>query len=47
MPTGAYNLKSFGGILAEFATMPELNLYSITGPTSAAFYASKVQHRQL
>lgn len=42
MPTGAYNLKSFGGILAEFATiMPELNLYSITGPTSAAFYASK------
>jgi len=42
MPTGAYNLKAFGGILSEFADiMPHLNLYSITGPTSAAFYASK------
>jgi hypothetical protein len=42
MPTGAYNLKPFGEILSEFAeTMPDLRLYSITGPTSAAFYASK------
>jgi len=42
MPTGAYNLKAFGGILSEFGEiMPDLNLYSITGPTSAAFYASK------
>jgi len=42
MPTGAYNLKAFGGILSEFGEiMPNLNLYSITGPTSAAFYASK------
>jgi len=41
MPTGAYNLDQFGGILSDFGElMPELNLYSITGPTSAAFYAS-------
>jgi hypothetical protein len=42
MPTGAYNLKPFGEILSEFAEiMPDLNMYSITGPTSAAFYATK------
>jgi len=41
MPTGAYNLDQFGKILSDFAElMPELNLYSVTGPTSAAFYAS-------
>ena len=32
----------FGEILSEFAEiMPDLNLYSITGPMSAAFYASE------
>ncbi len=41
MPTGAYSLKPYGKILSEFAgIMPELNVYSITGPTSAAFYAT-------
>jgi hypothetical protein len=42
MPTGAYGLKAFGGLLADAAElMPEVNFYSITGPTSAAFYASE------
>jgi hypothetical protein len=43
MPTGSSgNLAHFGEIMAEFARiMPEVNVYSITGPTSAAFYASK------
>jgi hypothetical protein len=42
MPTGAYGLKNFGRLLAEAAElMPEVNFYSITGPTSAAFYASE------
>ena len=42
MPAGASNLDLFGEILSEFAEiMPDLNLYSITGPTSAAFYASE------
>lgn len=43
MPTGSSgNLAHFGEIMADFARiMPELNVYSITGPTSAAFYASK------
>ncbi len=43
MPTGSSaNLELYGEIMSEFAQkMPELNVYSITGPTSAAFYASK------
>lgn len=42
MPTGAYGLKNFGRLLADAAElMPGVNFYSITGPTSAAFYASE------
>lgn len=43
MPTGSSgNLAHFGQILSDFARlMPDVNVYSITGPTSAAFYASK------
>ena len=42
MPTGAYRLKSFGKLLADTAELlPDISLYSITGPTSAAFYASE------
>ena len=43
MPTGSSgNLELYGEIMSDFAEiMPKLNVYSITGPTSAAFYASK------
>lgn len=42
MPTGAYRLKSFGKLLADAAELlPDISFYSITGPTSAAFYASE------
>ncbi len=42
MPTGARGLKSFGGLLAKAAELlPDVSFYSITGPTSAAFYASE------
>ncbi len=42
MPTGTYGLKNFGRLLAEAAElMPQVSFYSITGPTSAAFYASE------
>lgn len=42
MPTGAYRLKSFGKLLADTAEqLPDVSFYSITGPTSAAFYASE------
>ena len=43
MPTGSSgNLELHGEIMSDFAEiMPELNVYSITGPTSAAFYASE------
>lgn len=42
MPTGAYRLKSFGKLLADTAELlPNISFYSITGPTSAAFYASE------
>ncbi len=43
MPTGSSgNLALYGEIMSEFTQiMPEVNVYSITGPTSAAFYASK------
>ncbi len=43
MPTGSSgNLALYGEIMSEFAQiMPEVKVYSITGPTSAAFYASK------
>jgi hypothetical protein len=42
MPTGARGLKSFGGLLAQAAELlPDVSFYSITGPTSAAFYASE------
>ena len=41
MPTGANGLKSFGRLLAQTAELlPDVSFYSITGPTSAAFYAS-------
>ena len=42
MPTGAYRLKSIGKLLADAAELlPDICFYSITGPTSAAFYASE------
>lgn len=42
MPTGARGLKSFGSLLADAAELlPDVSFYSITGPTSAAFYASE------
>jgi hypothetical protein len=43
MPTGSSGtLELYGEIISEFAgIMPEVNVYSITGPTSAAFYASE------
>ncbi len=42
MPTGANNLDAFGGLLAKIAEiLPGKDIYSITGPTSASFYASE------
>ncbi len=43
MPAGSSgNLAHFGEIISEFAAiMPDVRVYSITGPTSAAFYASE------
>jgi len=41
MPTGTRGLESFGGLLAQTAELlPDVRFYSITGPTSAAFFAS-------
>jgi len=41
MPVGANGFKSFGSLLTDVAELlPDVNFYSITGPTSAAFYAS-------
>lgn len=41
MPTGSSNLKVYGSLLAEIAeVLPGKKLYSVTGPTSATFYAS-------
>lgn len=41
MPTGANGLKAFGSLLSDIALkIPGVNFYSVTGPTSAAFYAS-------
>lgn len=42
MPTGANNLDAFSDLLAEIAEiLPGKDIYSITGPTSASFYASE------
>lgn len=42
MPTGANNLKAYGSILMKIAeALPGKNIYSITGPTSAAYFASE------
>jgi hypothetical protein len=42
MPTGAKRLDAFGGLLAKITEiLPGKNIYSITGPTSASFYASE------
>lgn len=41
MPAGSIGFKSFGNLLSDAAALlPDVNFYSITGPTSAAFYAS-------
>ncbi|HEX2945707.1 MAG TPA: DHHW family protein [Clostridia bacterium] len=41
MPAGPNRLKAFGDLLTRIAeVLPGKNLYSITGPTSASFYAS-------
>jgi hypothetical protein len=41
MPTGANNLKAYGSVLTKIAeVLPGKNIYSITGPTSAAYFAS-------
>jgi hypothetical protein len=41
MPTGANNLKAYGSVLTNIAeVLPGKNIYSITGPTSAAYFAS-------
>lgn len=42
MPTGANNLKAYGSVLTKIAgVLPDKNIYSITGPTSAAYFASE------
>ncbi len=41
MPTGANNLKAYGSVLTKIAeALPGKNIYSITGPTSAAYFSS-------
>ena len=41
MPTGANNLKAYGSVLTKIAeALPGKSIYSITGPTSAAYFAS-------
>lgn len=43
MPAGASNLGAFGDLLAKIAdVLPGKDIYSITGPTSAPFYASEI-----
>ncbi len=41
MPKGPYNLETYGSLLSDVSkVLLDVHLYSITGPTSAAFYAS-------